>query len=242
MSYTISFIPSQDLPLYKKWDNIWQSIVDHFPNIENWDIFVVAQKIVSKVEWMIVNLDTIKISEKAKDLAERTWRTPWLCQAIINASKEIVEIKWKVIVTRLESWMICTSAWIDKSNIEDWWRNVILLPKDSDESAKFIREEIERLTKVKVVVIISDSLWHPNRNWSIGMAIWISWIASLEISSQKDLYWNVSSPKISKVDEIAAWASLLMWQWDQWIPIVQVKWVKYTRDEKSSIKDTIYQW
>jgi F420-0:gamma-glutamyl ligase len=63
----------------------------------------------------------------------------------------------------------------------------------------------------------------------------------LETSSWKDLYWNESSPTISKIDEIAAWASILMGQWDERIPVVQVKGVKYTRNTNSSIKEAICQ-
>ena len=239
MKKTISFVWNDALPLVQEGDDIWKIIVDHFTDILDWDVFVIAQKIVSKAEWRIINLEELHTSDQAKKLAESTWRSAWLCQAIINESEEILESHWKVIVTKMKNGLICTSAGIDTSNIREWWKYVVLLPKDPDESAKLIQEQIEKITWLKIAIIINDSLGHPNRNGSIGMAIWISGIASLEKWNWEDLYWNTSQPKISLVDEIAAWASILMWQWNEGIPVVQVRWVKYTRDEKSSITDTI---
>lgn len=235
----IEFLWIENLPHFQLNHNIAVEILKVFSDFENWDIVVIAQKIVSKVEWRIVDLLTIEPTERAFELANQTWRDPAFCQVLLDESKKITKIKWKTIETELDNWMICTSAWIDKSNVIHNWKSIILLPKDSDLSAKKIREELENFTKKSLVVIINDSLWHPNRMWSIWMAIWISWISSLEKKSWVDLYWNISTPTISLIDEIAAAASIIMWQSDEWIPVVVSRWVKFTRDLESNISGAL---
>ena len=210
--------------------------------MEDGDVVVIAQKIISKTEDRIIDLRDLTVTTEAEELAKKTGRAAPFCQAIINESAKIVETKGKVIVTDLPNGMRVTSAGIDKSNIDtDGGNKIILLPEDSDVSAKTIYDTIKQETGKTIPVIINDSLGHPYRGGSIGKAIGLHGIAGLETPKSVDLNDNSSSPIINRVDELSSAASILMGQGNEGVPVVVIKGAKYTPSETSSIDEIIIQ-
>lgn len=237
----ISIFPIQNIPLIEKGDDIIKIILNsNFP-IENNDIIVIAQKVISKIEDRIVFLDTICPSKNAISLSKKTGRDARFCELILRESKEILEIKGKNILVRHKNGMICTSAGIDKSNLSHNKNNnkVVLLPINSDKTAKKIRESIEKKLNKKIAVIISDSLGSPDRKGAIGKAIGFSGIKGVIQNKTKDCYGNPISPTINIVDRITCAASVLMGESNEKQPIIIVRGVNYTRDLQSSLKDIL---
>ncbi len=231
-----------DIPFINEGDDLAEIILSKYPNIEDGDIFIIAQKIVSKAEGRIIQLSNLTVSKEAQKLADRTGRDPRFCQAVINESSQIIEVKGKVIVVKHKNGMVCTSAGIDKSNIDSKEGNqVILLPEDPDRSARVIRENIERSTRKQIAVIINDSLGQPNRQGSTGQAIGFSGIKPFPPTNERrtDFYGNPSNPMNNIIDEIASSASLLMGQSNEGRPIVVLKGLKFTRDLQAKLSDIL---
>ena len=98
---------------------IFDSIKDNELIINDNDIIVIAQKIVSKAENRYVNLKTIEISEEAKDLSKKLNKDEGLVQAIINESNRILSTKKNVIIVEHKLGFININAGIDLSNVPD---------------------------------------------------------------------------------------------------------------------------
>lgn len=240
---TVSIIGLAGFPSVKTGDDLVKLIIKTAErqevSIEDGDILVVAQKIVSKAEGRVFQLKDVKPSEKAKKLAKTTLKNPSFVELVLHSASEVVKASPDTLIVKNESGMICINAGIDKSNVEGE-DAYALLPKDSDESARKIRRKIMELTGKKVAVIISDTYSRPFRKGQVEFAIGIAGINPFrDYRGQKDFYNYVLKVKnIAIVDEIAAAAELVMGQGSEGIPVAIIKnldRVKLT--EECSIKD-----
>jgi len=238
---SVCLIPVLGIPLVGPGDDIAELIcgacVEHSISIEHSDVIVIAHKIVSKAESSIVELNKVIPSEKAKKLAAQTGRDPRLVQVYLDEASEVLFVKGRMVITRHKLGFKTSSSGVDKSNVALRSEGiVVLLPKDPDRSAKRIRAAIRNITGKKIAVIINDSFGRDERDGSVGMAIGIAGISHLELRQQRDLFGNDSNSRIALIDELSAAASILMGQADEAIPVVIVRGVSYTVDEKARIK------
>ena len=137
------------------------------------DIIVVTQKIVSKVEGMVVHLASVRPSKQALILSRTTGKDPRLVELILDESKSIIRTDHDrgIIITETHHGFICANAGIDSSNIPGE-ENVCLLPSQPNKSASHIRDAIIKSAKVKhVAVIISDTFGRPWREGHLNFAI-----------------------------------------------------------------------
>ena len=92
----IQLLSLNDIPFIKPNDNLIEIILDNLKNnneiIEDNDVIVIAQKIISKSENRYVDIDNIKVSDKAKKLSEKLKKHPGLIQCVLNESKKIISI------------------------------------------------------------------------------------------------------------------------------------------------------
>lgn len=229
-----------DVPRINEGDDIAQIILDRMPDLEEKDVIVIAQKIISKAEGRIRDLRDVEAGAEALDLAQRTGRDARLCQVIIDEAAEVLEVKGKVIVTKLRNGMVCTSSGVDKSNLDsDEGNKIVLLPIDADESARIIREKVEAILGKQIAVIVSDSLGHPSRQGAVGQAIGFSGISGVSKMKGEDFYGNASGAIVNVVDQIASAASILMGQSNEGQPIIVVRGMEYDRDTDSDISSVI---
>lgn len=237
----VSLIALPSFPMIQESDNLGELIASQYSEMfDDGDVLIIAQKIVSKAEGRIIDLRDLTITAEAEKLSEKTGRPVALCQAILNESDRIVETKGKVVVTDMPNGMRVTSAGIDKSNIDTNGGNkVILLPVDSDKSARAIYQTIKEKTGKNIPVIINDSLGHPYRGGSIGKAIGLFGLAALETPKSVDLDGNKSTPIINRVDELSSAASILMGQGAEGVPAVLIKGAEYTPSTTSTIDEII---
>ena len=139
----LKFIPIIGIPEIKSGDNIPKIInkglFSNKINLKNNDILVLTQKIISKSENRIIDLDSVKPKSKAIKLGKELNKNAKLVQLILDESKSIIKIDKNrgIIITETKLGHICANSGIDSSNIYGS-NNVSLLPKNPDRSAKLI--------------------------------------------------------------------------------------------------------
>lgn len=242
-SKSVTLYVIEGIPFIKAGDNLGKIITDCIKQqdflIKNRDVFVVVQKIVSRAENRIIPLSSVTPSQEAKELAFKTGRDPRLCQLILGNGR-VLYCNGRAIITEDRLGIVNTSAGIDRSNSGSQEGEIaILLPEDSDLSARRIRDVIEELLDVNIAVIVSDSLGRPWRKGSVGMAIGLAGIAAIHATEKKDLSGRIICPEIALVDEIAAAASILMGQANEGYPVVVVRGVDFMSSDTTGIRDLL---
>ncbi len=245
---TLTFTPLPKMPLIRSGDNLADMLLASIQTaritLEDSDILVVTQKIVSKAEGRLVNLVTITPSKDAIELAKRCQKDPRLVELILRESKEVLRVRPGTIIVEHRLGFVCASAGIDHSNVrgedgdpEDW---VVLLPKDPDSSALEIRRRIKVVTGNRIGVMIIDSHGRSWRLGTIGTAIGISGLpAMVDERGWQDLFgYRLKITIVAAADELAAAASLVMGEAAEGIPAVHVRGFPYPLRE-SSLKELI---
>lgn len=183
--------------------------------LEEGDILVVTQKIVSKAEGRLVSLSTITPSEFAIRFAQHTGRDPRLVELVLRESKAIVRMDPDrgVIISETHHGFVCANAGIDQSNVpgDDV---VCLLPEDSDASARRISSEIREDTGLSIPVIISDTFGRAWREGHVNFAIGVAGMDPMtdyrgELDAQgREMHVTT----IAVADELAAAAELVQFK------------------------------
>lgn len=242
----IRVIGIENIPLVDEGDDIaaliLNAISDESIEVENDDVIVIAETIISKAEGNKIILESIEPSLKALEIAEKTGKDPQLVEAIIEKSNEIIKVGPDFIISETKHGFVCANAGIDESNVEKGIATPI--PEDPDKSAEIIRKKIEKAVQKEIVVIISDTQGRAFREGAIGTAVGISGMDPLwDRKGEKDLYdRELQTTSIAVADELAAAASILMGQADEGIPIVIIRGVSYVqklRNNKGTSKDLI---
>jgi coenzyme F420-0:L-glutamate ligase/coenzyme F420-1:gamma-L-glutamate ligase len=249
----IKIIGLKGIPLIKKGDDLPKIIIDALDRnkltLQNGDIIIIAQTIISKCNGRTKNLNEIIPSKKAMELYNSIKqkvrshglpeKKPELIQAILDESKQLIRYE-HVILTETKHGFICADAGIDKSNTEGEGI-VTLLPENPDKDAERIRKKLKTLTNQDIAIIISDSFGRPFRLGAIGTAIGVSGISPiLDMRGRKDLYgYELQTTIIGQVDSLAAAAQLVMGESDEGIPIVLIKGYNFELDENALIKSIL---
>jgi len=209
--------------------------------VEDGDIFAVAQKIISKSENRYLDISNIKPSKKANELSKQINKDPKFTQAILNESKQVVKYRMGVLIVEHKLGFIHANAGIDRSNIDQKQDIVLLLPKDPDESAKKLSTALTKHYKKNISVIVTDTMGRPFRNGIVGFAIGSHNIECIvDERGNYDLFGNMLKvTQIGIADELAAAASLLMGQAAQKKPVVIIKGYKFQSNKKSKASELI---
>jgi len=197
------------------------------------DILVLAQKIVSKAEGRLVDLQTVSPSKQALDLADKTGKDAREVELILRESAEVLRSRPGLIIVEHRRGFVCANAGIDHSNVdpgEDHNQNmVLLLPENPDQSAEDLRQKIEAEKNVRIGVVITDSHGRAWRIGTVGISIGLSGLPGVvDLRGEPDLFdYRLRVTQIGAVDELAAAASLLMGQADEGYPAVHVRGFPY---------------
>lgn len=209
----VSVLPVMNLPEFDTGHEIVEELIGSLEEnkifLEDSDVVVITQKIISKVEGR-------KIDINKEDLEE----------VIKKESLQIIRKRGETIIAQTKHGFICANAGIDKSNIEEGF--ALLLPEDPDKTCRDIRKKIEHETGKKISVIICDTFGRAWRKGQTNVAIGSSGIEPLEsYIGEKDTFDNeLFATEIAIVDELAGAAELVMKKSDN-IPVVIIKGVKY---------------
>ena len=194
--------------------------------LEDGDILVVAQKVVSKAEGRYVRLDSVTPSAEARRIAGVTGKDARLVEIILRESSQVVRMKPGVLIVRHKLGWVCAQGGVDQSNIDHGdGERALLLPEDPDGSACHVRDQLYDLKKVCVGVIICDSMNRPWRLGSVGVAIGAAGVAVLEDHrGGHDLYGReLQVTLISRADAIASAANLAMGETTEKVPLALVR-------------------
>jgi len=241
---TLTLTPLNDIPLIRQNDDLADIIVHSLEHtkiaLEDNDIFVLAQKVVSKAEGRMVSLATVIPSPRAIELGAQIEKDARLVELILQESNSIVRTRPGTIVVEHKLGFICANAGIDHSNVTGEEEYVLLLPENPDQSASEIRAKIELMTKKKVGVMIIDSHGRAWRIGTVGVCIGLSGIpAVMDERGWKDLFdYTLRITVVGVADELAAAASLVMGQASEGTPIIHVRGFPYPLRE-GSLKELI---
>lgn len=225
----LSLTALPDIPLIQKGDSLAEIILQSLKKaqieLQNGDVLVVAQKIVSKAEGRKVNLAEVEPSAEALALADETEKDPRLVEMILRESKAVSRKRPGLIIVEHNLGFICANAGIDHSNVsgsDDW---ILLLPENPDASAAGLREALEQASGARLGVLIIDSHGRAWRCGTVGITIGISGLPGLvDRRGEIDLFgYEMRVTEVGAADELAAAASLLMGQVAEGTPVVHVR-------------------
>jgi coenzyme F420-0:L-glutamate ligase/coenzyme F420-1:gamma-L-glutamate ligase len=234
-------IPVEGLPEVSEGTKLGELIAER-AELQDGDVVVISQKVVSKAEGMVRKLSDVQPSERAIGLAKKLGKEAELVELILSESSEILR-EDRVLITETHHGFVCANAGIDTSNLPEQG-TVCLLPTDPDTSARTIRTEL--MTRVRrpgvgvagpspllsgdphprspLAVVIADSF---GRAWRLGqaeVAIGCAGLAPLDDwRGREDSHGReLSATAIAIADEVAAAADLVRVK-DSGVPAVIVR-------------------
>lgn len=203
-----------DLPEIQKGDRVADLIVAaaRRANLEfqDSDIFVVAQKIISKSEGRVLLLSEVRVSRRAATLGEQLSRDPRFVEVVLNESRRILRAE-RVLIVETHHGFVCANAGVDHSNVPGH-DSVALLPKNPDRSARRLAAALRRKTGKRVAVIVSDTFGRPWRLGLTNVAIGAAGVpVLLDLRGRRDSHGRLLRATVLAVaDELASAAGLLM--------------------------------
>jgi coenzyme F420-0:L-glutamate ligase/coenzyme F420-1:gamma-L-glutamate ligase len=164
--------------------------------LEDGDVLVVTQKIVSKSEGMLEKVDP------DDPLSHKT--------IVERESVRVLRRRGDLVISETKHGFVCANAGVDVSNVERGY--AALLPEDSDRSARRIRDGLRAKAAVEVAVIVSDTFGRTWRRGLTDVAIGCAGIgAILDLRGSTDTYGReMLVTEVAVVDEIASAAELVM--------------------------------
>jgi coenzyme F420-0:L-glutamate ligase/coenzyme F420-1:gamma-L-glutamate ligase len=202
---------------------------------ESGDVLVVAQKIVSKAEGRIVDLNGIAPSDRARELAAKVDKDPRLVEVILRESDEVVAHKPGVLVVAHKLGFVLANAGIDRSNVAPGPDSepVLLLPADPNVSAAALKARLDAHYGIVLGVVVSDSVGRAWRNGTTGIALGTAGLPALrDLIGRTDLFGRqLEVTQTGFADEIATAASLVMGQADEGLPAVLVRGLSWREPE-----------
>lgn len=233
----LTLTPLPGIPLIQPGDDLAQIILHALARagicLENQDILVLAQKIVSKSEGRLVNLAKVVPSARAIELAPQIEKDPRLVELILSESRQVLRTRPGTIIVEHRLGFVCANAGIDHSNVagegdaaEEW---VLLLPEDPDASAQRLRLRLQESSGKQLGVMIIDSHGRAWRLGVVGVAIGLAGLPGLvDRRGLPDLFgYTLRITQIAAADELAAAASLVMGQAAEGTPVVHVRGFPY---------------
>ena len=237
---TLTALPH--IPLIQRGDDlaaiILRGLRDANLTLEEGDVLVLAQKIVSKAEGRMVRLSEVIPSPRATALAAECGKDARFCEVVLWDTREVLRVRDGLIVVETTHGWVCANAGIDRSNVaphdaEEW---VLRLPEDADRSAGELRERLRAAASRDIGIIINDTHGRAWRNGATGVAIGVAGLPAVEdLRGRTDLFgYHLQVTTIGLADQIASAGSLLQGQADEGRPIIHVRGVPRSNGEGSA--------
>ncbi len=224
------------------------------------DVLVVASKVISKAEGLLVKLDEVSPSKEARRLAGKTGLDARFLEVVLRnadevlflvplkrlADKGIIDLgklspdpeRARRVLDRFpcevfvrRGGTVFSSAGVDSSNHPPGV--VSLVPADPDAAARRLREEIRELAGIDVPVVVTDTEYGFGF-WTVDVARGVSGL--LPVARRFGEPDRFGKPKFGGADliadELAAAAALLMGQCAEGVPAVLVRGLRYVPAEE----------
>jgi len=192
----LTVLPINGIPEVVPGDDLADLIIAAAPDLQDHDCLVVTQKVVSKAEGRLVQIDpNDQLSHKP---------------LVEQESVRILRRRGDLIISQTSHGFVCANTGIDLSNVERG--QAALLPIDSDRSARGIRDRLRARIGVDLAVIISDTFGRPWRRGVTDVAIGCAGIGAIaDLRGTHDaLGRELQVTEVAIVDEIASAADLVM--------------------------------
>jgi len=217
----IEILPVEGIPEVREGDDL-AALVAQRARLEDGDVVVVAQKVVSKAEGRVLRLDELEPSAEAIELAGAE-EDPRRLEAILRESARVVRVRGSLVIAQTRHGFVCASAGVDASNVGEA-DAVVLLPLDPDDSARRIRARLRELAGVGVGVIVADSFGRAWRQGTTNVAVGASGVPVLvDLAGEVDAAgYELHATVIAVADELASAAELVMGKLDG-VPVAVVR-------------------
>ena len=204
---TVELIAVEGIPEVRPGDDI-ATLIAAATRVRTGDVLVVTQKIVSKAENQLVAVDP---------------DDPLAHKALVEEeSVRILRRRGDLVISETRHGFVCANAGIDRSNLDEGV--AALLPRDSDRSARRIRDRLRDATGAEVGVIVSDTFGRAWRKGLVDVAIGCAGIAAVvDLRGSEDASGHeLQVTEVAVADEIAAAAELVMGKADG-VPVAIVR-------------------
>lgn len=231
---TVTLTALAGIPHVKAGDDlaslVLRALADSGIALEDDDVIVVGQKVVSKAEGRMRRLSEVRPRSEALRLAPQVEKEPELVELILSESRRVIRTRPGLMIVEHRLGFVCANAGIDHSNVAGEDSDlVLLLPEDPDRSASELRERIAGETGRTVAVLIIDSHGRAWRMGTVGVVIGAAGFPCLvDLRGTVDLYgYRLRVTEVGLGDELAGAASMLMGQAAEGTPVVHVRGLSY---------------
>ena len=192
-------------------------------SLEVGDVVVITQKVVSKAEGRVVQLDRVHPSARATEIGQRIGFDPRHVEVILSEAVRVVREAPRVLITETRHGFICANSGVDRSNTGGK-EIVVLLPEHPDESAHRLRDAFRAKSGVSVGVVISDSFGRPWREGQVNVAIGAAGVVALrDYRGLRDPDgYELQGTELAVDEEIASAAELVMGKLDR-VPVALIR-------------------
>jgi len=191
----LQILPLEGIPEVRPEDDLAALLgdaVERAGGLEDGDVLVVAQKVVSKAEGRI---------EQADDHIA----------VILREARSVRRHRGDLVIAETEHGFVCASAGVDRSNAPgDGW--LVLLPRDPDASAAALRDALAARFGVAPAVLVSDSFGRAWRQGTTDVAIGVAGLSPLlDLRGTRDARgYELRSTMVAVADELAGAAELVL--------------------------------
>ncbi len=239
---SLTLTPVPGIPMVEPGDDLCTMLVSALDQarlvLQDGDLLVLAQKIVSKAEGRYAFLNDVNPSAEALDLARDCDKDPRHMEILLRESRAVLRQRPGVVIVEHKLGYVHANAGIDRSNIESDEDNprLLLLPENPDASANNLREALREKIGVEVNIIINDSAGRAWRNGTLGFAIGTAGFEAVENRiGEQDLFGRaLEVTEVAVADELAAAASFLMGQGNESMPLVLIRGAKLRPSDAGS--------
>jgi coenzyme F420-0:L-glutamate ligase / coenzyme F420-1:gamma-L-glutamate ligase len=228
-------IPVHGIPEVRPGDDLPGTIANALrqTGVEDGDVLVVTQKVVSKAEGRIVDLASVTPSPFAEEIAARWEKDARQVEVVLRETKRIVRMERGVLICETLHGFVCANAGVDASNVERSG-TVCLLPLDSDASARAIRARVQEALGARVAVVVSDTFGRPWREGHVNFAIGLAGMSPfIDYAGKTDpAGFELKITNMAVADEMAAAAELVQGKLAR-VPVAIVRGAEYVPGEGS---------
>ena len=204
----VRVVPVCGLPEVREGDDL-AALLAAAVQLEDGDVLVVAQKVVSKAEGRVLDLESLEPSAPAIALAGD--HDPRRVEAVLREAVRLVRARRGFVIAETQHGYVCASAGVDASNAPAAGQ-LVLLPEDADASAARLRARVGELTGRTVAVLVTDSFGRAWRQGTTDVAIGAAGLqVLLDLAGTRDpAGYELKGTTIAVADEIAGAAELVM--------------------------------
>jgi coenzyme F420-0:L-glutamate ligase/coenzyme F420-1:gamma-L-glutamate ligase len=233
----LSITGVEGLPEIERGSDLAGLIADRH-QLTDGDVVVVGSKIVSKSEGRTVELVEVEASPFAQRWAKEWDKDPRVVEVVLNEARRVVRQIGPVLITETHHGFVCANSGVDQSSSGAHGR-LVLLPEDSDRSARGLRTRFGELG-FDVAVIISDTFGRAWREGQTDIAIGVAGIHPMvSYIGQMDPHGHeFRVQELCVVDELAAAAELVKGNTSR-VPVAVISGHFWVRDDAATMAPVI---